>query len=106
MRLSSELSHQTTEFISAKVGLGLTLTGSSGAVVSGSVAMTTHQVAEAGMTLADWGIAVGIFTALVGLGVQAYFGWDRRVRERELHERRMRWMDEADPNHTHHSDMP
>jgi len=42
-----------------------------------------------GLSLAQWGVVVGIATALLGLTVQIYLGFRRERRERELHKLRL-----------------
>lgn len=77
------------EALGAKIGAGLTYTGSGGAVTSG-LAYTADAAQGGGLTLAEWGIIVGIFTALIGLAIQAYFGFTRHRREAEAHAANMR----------------
>lgn len=75
--MKESITQETVEAIGTKVGAGVTYLGSGGAVV-------------AGLTLTEWGVIVGILTAIVGLGLQWYFGSLRNKREAEVHAASMR----------------
>lgn len=70
------MKQENLEVIGAKVGAGVTYAGSGGAVI-------------AGLTLTEWGVIVGIFTAIIGLVIQFWFGWRREEREQREHSARM-----------------
>lgn len=70
------MKQESIEAVGAKVAAGVTYAGSGGAVL-------------AGLTLTEWGVIVGIITAVVGLALQAYFGWRRNEREEREHKARM-----------------
>lgn len=98
MRSPYEVPHQTVELLAAKIGPGTTATGAVSAAASGAYVWTgqgMQAAADSGMTLAEWGIVVGILTALAGIGIQFYFGWSRQKRESEYHEARMRWLEDT-----------
>lgn len=42
------------------------------------------------MTLTEWGIIVGIITAILTFALNAWFGWQRNKREQEIHEAALR----------------
>lgn len=71
------MKQESIEAVGAKVAAGVTYAGSGGAVL-------------AGLTLTEWGVIVGIITAIVGLAMQWYFNDLRNKREREAHESNMR----------------
>lgn len=70
------MKQESIEVVGAKVAAGVTYAGSGGAVL-------------AGLTLTEWGVIVGIITAIVGLVMQAIFGWRREEREQREHAARM-----------------
>lgn len=70
------MKQESIEAVGAKVAAGVTYTGSGGAVL-------------AGLTLTEWGVIVGIITAIVGLVMQAILGWRREAREQREHAARM-----------------
>lgn len=71
------MTQETAEIAGAKIGAGVTYVGSGMTVI-------------AGLTLTEWGVVVGILTAIVGLGFQWYFRSRRNKREEEAHRANMR----------------
>ena len=76
--MHDEITQHSIDLIGAKAGAAMTYGGSGVAVI-------------AGLSLTEWGVIVGIFTALVGLAVQIYFKnredkrqeryWSERIKE-------------------------
>lgn len=66
-------------------------------------AVSTVSYAGAGtsivssLTLTDWGIIVGIITALATFALNVWFQWDRRRREVKEHELRIKELQDDQP---------
>lgn len=75
-----------TDTAIAKVGAGVTYTGSGTAAGSGVVALA-QDAAETGLTLAQWGVIVGMIGVFAGIAIQLFFGLRRDRREEDAHRR-------------------
>jgi hypothetical protein len=78
----------------AATRIGATATYGGSALTAGS-AYAAQQTAAVG-TLETIGISVGILTALGGLLLQAYFGWQKLKLQKQAYERLGSKADEAD----------
>ncbi|MBX3504397.1 MAG: hypothetical protein KF895_02885 [Parvibaculum sp.] len=88
MSLISNIQDRASDAVIAKVGAGMTYTGGGTAAGSGVVAMA-QNTAHNGLTLAEWGIVVGMIGVLAGIAIQIFFGVRRDKRESEAHRRVM-----------------
>lgn len=66
--------------------------------ISKAVAGTSYAGAGtsivASLTLTEWGVIIGIVTALATFALNVWFQWDRRRREVKEHELRVRELEE------------
>ena len=67
-------STENLDALGAKVGQAMTATGSGAAVVFG-------------LTLNEWGVVVGIATAILGLGMNFWFKWREDQRQEDYYQK-------------------
>lgn len=79
--MSGDLPATSFDSAAAHVGTGVALTGSGAAIVGG-------------FTVSDWGVIVGIFTAILGLVIQFWFKWREDQRQERYWAERLNHDDE------------